>query len=231
MYTQDELLPISALQHLAFCPRQCALIHLESAWSENQLTAEGRLLHERVHQTDDELREGILSARGLRLASRRLGLSGVADMVEFIRQDEAEANAVKLSHRRGWWRPFPVEYKNGRPKKHNADAVQLCAQALCIEEMLGVKITSGAIFYGKTRRRTSVAFDDSLRLETESRARQLHELIRSQKTPAPTVGAHCKSCSLRDSCLPEWTDGVSASAYIRREISSILKEDHPHEKT
>jgi len=139
-YTEDDLIPISALQHFVFCERQCALIHIEQAWTENRLTAEGRLLHERVHDQGGESRAGVRIERGLPLRSLRLGLVGVADVVEFHPLSE------------GGWRPFPVEYKRGKPKRNACDEIQVCAQALCLEEMLGVRIPAGALFYGKTHR-------------------------------------------------------------------------------
>ena len=130
MFTEDNLLPISALQHLLFCERQCALIHLERAWQENRLTAEGRIMHERVHEGGDETRRDVRIVRGLRLRSLALGLVGIADVVEFHRA----ADGVAVPESAGTWRPFPVEYKRGRPKSEPWDAVQLCAQALCLEE-------------------------------------------------------------------------------------------------
>ncbi len=145
-YAEDDLIPISALQHLIFCERQCALIHVEQAWDENRFTAEGRIMHERVHEAGEDSRGTVRVARGLSLRSLRLGLIGKADVVEFHRVE------------RGRWRPFPVEHKRGKPKPDESDKVQLCAQALCLEEMLGAEVPSGAIFYGRTRHRLEVAF-------------------------------------------------------------------------
>ena len=133
MYSEDELLPISGLQHLAFCPRQCALIHVEGVWSENRLSAEGRLFHERVHEGPDGMESGRLVVRGMRLASKRLGLFGIADVVEFLPSNEG----IEIAGRPERWLPVPVEYKRGRSKRGNEDRVQLCAQALCLEECLG----------------------------------------------------------------------------------------------
>jgi len=190
MYSEDELLPLSALQHLVFCERQCALIHLEGAWDDNRLTAEGRLLHERVHEAGDECRGDVRIARGLRLRSLRLGLTGQADVVEFHRQPD------------GTWRPFPIEYKRGRPKPDACDEVQLCAQAMCLEEMLGVEIPQGAIFYGQPRRRHDVALTAALRVQTENAAQRLHELLRSGETPAAVYEKKCDRCSLLELCMP-----------------------------
>jgi CRISPR-associated exonuclease Cas4 len=190
-YSEDDLLPISALQHLIFCERQCALIHVEQAWDENRFTAEGRIMHERVHEVGEESRGNVRVARGVSLRSLRLGLIGKADVVEFHWVEQ------------GKWRPFPVEHKRGKPKPEDSDKVQLCAQALCLEVMLGAEVPSGALFYGRTRHRLDVAFDDALRDETEKAAGKLHELIGSGKTPKPVYAKKCKSCSLMDRCLPQ----------------------------
>lgn len=202
MYEEDDLLPISAIQHLAFCPRQCALIHLERAWEESQLTAEGRLLHERAHEQGRELRERVLAVRGLRLRSLGLGLIGQADVVEFHRCSEDDLAGVPLPGRGGLWRPFPVEYKRGRPKPDDIDEVQLCCQALCLEEMLAVSVPAGAIFYGTERRRTGVEFAAHLRARTRDLAVELHRLMQSRATPEARYSAKCESCSLIGHCLP-----------------------------
>lgn len=211
----DDLLPISGLQHLAFCRRQCALIHVEGAWEENRLTAEGRLLHERAHDAETELRVGILIARGLRLVNRRLGLVGTADVVEF----HPAENGVPLPGHRGGWLPFPVEYKRGKPKTHDADRIQLCAQALCLEEMLNIDIGEGALFYAQPRRREKVILDDCLRLEAENRAREFHTLICDGIVPVAEYNSRCQQCSLLDLCQPQGED--SAAAYLREELESI----------
>jgi len=158
MYTESDLLPLSGLQHLAFCPRQCALIHIEGAWGENRLTAEGRVMHKRVDEREHETRGDVRREYGLRIRSLALGLSGIADTVEFRRDGES-------------WHPFPVEHKRGKPKGDNpCDRVQLCAQAICLEEMCDCAIPAGALFYGETRQREDVAFDPTLRALTAARA-------------------------------------------------------------
>ncbi len=202
MFSEDELVPLSALQHMAFCERQCALIHIEQQWAENRLTVEGEVLHERVHGMESEGRPGLVVARGLRIQSRRLGFTGQADLVEFRLRAAEERGCVRLAERDGWWRAFPVEYKRGRPKPDRRDEVQLCAQALCLEEMLTVEIPEGAIFYGQPRRRWPVAFDAGLRGETEVLAARIHALLASGKTPAAVYEKKCKSCSLIDLCMP-----------------------------
>src|SRR6185437_7045789 len=179
VFSEDELLPISALQHVVFCERQWALIHLEQLWSENRLTAEGRILHDRAHATESESRGDVRVSRGLRIHSLRLGLSGIADIVEFHRNPKG----TRLSGVDGLWQPFPVEYKRGRPKPNQCDEIQLCAQALCLEESLGTNIPAGALFYGKQRRRLEVLLGASLRARTEALAARLHELTHARKTP------------------------------------------------
>lgn len=182
--TDPEAIPLSALQHWRVCPRQCALIHIAGVWEENRLTAEGRLLHERVHQAGDEIRGGVRTVRGLTLVSKRLGLVGQADAVEF----------------RPGAPPFPVEYKRGRPKKDSADALQLCAQAICLEEMLGVSIPAGAIFYGATRRRQDVAFTSDLRAEVEAAVTAIRALLLRGEIPPPIPNDRCRGCSLAAYC-------------------------------
>jgi len=213
MYTESELLPLSGLQHFAFCERQWALIHLEQQWAENRFTAEGRQLHERAHEQRDEWREGIRISRALSIRSLRLGLAGVADVVEFHPQPEGPP------------RPFPVEYKRGRPKPDRCDEVQLCAQAMCLEEMLNAEVPSGAIFYGQPRRRSEITFDASLRAETEALAQRLHALFSAQATPAAEYSRKCEKCSLLQICLPKTAgERRSAARYLRREWSHAIKE-------
>lgn len=199
MYTEDDLLPISALQHLLFCERQCALIHIERAWEENLFTAEGRILHEKVDSGEDCVRAGRRIARSLPLRSLRLGLSGVADVVEFG-PDKADV--------------YPIEYKRGRSKAANWDRIQLCAQAMALEEMLGVSISAGALFYGKSRRREVVVFDEALREETAAASERLHGLIASGRTPVARYEAKCDACSLIGLCMPELPIKKSIGKYL-----------------
>lgn len=212
MYSESDLLPISALQHLAFCERQWALIHLEQQWTENRLTAEGRTLHERSDQGEDETRPGVRICRGMHLRSLRLGLAGKADVVEFRRQAEGQPC------------PFPIEYKRGRPKPGRYDEVQLCAQALCLEEMLGVSVPEGALFYGQPRRRTMVVFDGELRAETERLAARLHYLYTARITPKARYEKKCDSCSLYSLCLPKSTGSGSAQHYLKHAVAAALAE-------
>ena len=188
--TEEALIPISALQHYLFCPRQCALIHVEQLWAEDAATAEGRLLHEKADSGRPEKRPGVRVARSVALRSVALGVTGKADVVEFHGEGSGET------------RPFPVEYKRGKPKAHQADEVQLCAQALCLEEAFGVTVPEGALFYGETRRRQAVSFDDGLRALTARTAAAARAMIATGTTPAPVPMPACRRCSLEALCQP-----------------------------
>jgi CRISPR-associated exonuclease Cas4 len=206
---EGDLIPLSALQHYLYCPRQCALIHVEQIWCENHFTAEGRILHEATSDVGMESRRGVRTVTAMPIASRRLGVSGVADAVEMHKDDA------------GQWRPFPVEYKRGRPKAHLADEVQLCAQAMALEEMLAVNVVEGALFYGETRRRVGVAFDAALRRLTEHVAAEARAMIRAGTTPPATFEKHkCAACSLADLCRPKQLfQRRSAAAWLARCIA------------
>src|SRR5579875_1528466 len=201
----EDALPLSGLQHLAFCPRQWALIHLEQAWEENRLTAEGRLFHENADLPGQSRRHDLRTVRGLMLESRRLRLTGRADVVEFRPE------------------PFPVEYKRGRRKPDDCDLVQLCAQALCLEEMLRQPVPRGAIFYGEPRRRLEVEFSLQLRARTASLAAQMHGLYQSRETPPAKPGSFCQSCSLLNICLPNATAEPTVQIRWRRLQSQALQ--------
>lgn len=185
---EEALIPLSALQHYLFCPRQCALIHVEQLWSEDGATAEGRLLHEKVDAGWPEKRPGIRIARGIALRSFQLGVSGRSDVVEFHADGAA---------------PFPVEYKRGKPKAHRADEVQLCAQGICLEEMFGAPVPEGALFYGLTRRRLLVTFDAELRALTATVASAARAMIARNETPPPLLSPGCKRCSMESLCQPK----------------------------
>jgi len=216
VYVEDDLLPLSALEHLVFCERQCALIHIEQLWDENQATMEGRHLHERPHDAGTEARGVVRTSRGLMVRSLRLGLSGKADVVEFHQLPSGSADGVRLDGATGHWRPYPVEYKRGKLRHQPSYEVQLCAQALCLEEMLGVAVPVGALFYGKSARRQVIAFDENLRRQTETAAARLHELFAQGETPvAIYVQAKCGECSLLSVCLPKAMVGwVGALKYV-----------------
>jgi CRISPR-associated exonuclease Cas4 len=220
VFSEDDLLPLSALQHLVFCERQCALIHLEQVWEDNPLTVQGQQLHEKVDGGIGESRGDLRVARGLPLRSFRLGLAGRADAVELHRLPADEPGAL-LPDGSGPWRPFPVEYKRGEPKAHRADEVQICAQALCLEEMLNAPVPAGALFYGEPRRRQDLSFDRELRELTEQTAERLHRMIASGVTPPPVREPKCDRCSLIGICLPA-APSHSARAYL-----SALVRDEP----
>jgi len=219
MYEEDELLPISALQHLLFCERRAALILLEGLWQDNIFTAEGTVLHERVHQVETECRGDLRIVRGLWLRSLRLGLCGRSDVVEFQRVEGSTESGmvIALPNTEDLWQPFPVEYKRGRLRKEESFEVQLCAQALCLEEMLGINVPAGAIYYGKARRRLEISFIQTIRDKTEAAARRLHELAFAGITPRAQQQAKCHSCSLVDVCLPK-------AMNPKRDVKHYLKE-------
>lgn len=230
MFAEEDLLPLSALQHLLFCERRASLVHVEQIWAENWFTVDGRHLHEQAHDGSRELIGNVLIVRGLHLRSLRLGLSGKADVVEFHRVDEpldqgpSDAGlkmCVKLPRVSGYWRPFPVEYKRGRLRREAGYEVQLCAQALCIEEMLKVRVAAGALFFGQTRRRLEVVFDDGLRTRTEIAAARLHAIITSKSTVKARYEKKCDSCSLVNVCLPK-TTGTNRSAL--KYLTSALRD-------
>ena len=208
-YTEEDLIMLSALQHYVYCERQCALIHIEQLWDENRMTAEGRIMHERVHEQNRESRRDVRIEYGIPLRSLRLGLIGKADVVEFHRV------------RKEFWQPFPVEYKRGKPKHDHCDLIQLCAQAICLEEMLSVSIPSGVIFYGRTRRRLDVSFDETLRRETEDAAEKARQLIASGITPPPIYEKRCESCSLIGECIPKT---IEKKASVKRYLARMMRD-------
>jgi CRISPR-associated exonuclease Cas4 len=221
MYSEDDLLPISALQHLLFCERQCALIHIEGLWADNALTVTGRALHERVHEEGVADLSGVRVTRRLPVRSLRLGLFGFADVVEFHRLASAgvgdqrpRATADPKTPGPGY-RVVPVEYKRGRPRQDACDVVQVSAQALCLEEMLQVRVDEGCLYYARTRRRLRVPINDVLRATTEEAAQRLRRLLESGSTPRARKERKCDNCSLRQVCLPEaMGQGRSGQSYV-----------------
>lgn len=218
-YAPDELLLLSGLQHFLFCRRQWALIHVERQWQENALTAEGRIMHKRV---DDpfftETRKGVIIARAVPVASYQLGLSGVCDVVEF----NAAAEGVKLPGREGFFLPAPVEYKRGKPKREPSDEAQLCAQAMCLEEMLSTTIPYGFLYYGQTRHRVAVQLTPALRELVQNATKEMHAYFKRGYTPRVKPFKGCRSCSLADVCLPNLQEKDNpASTYIRQQLESV----------
>lgn len=219
VYSDDDLLMLSGIQHIAFCERQFALAYIELQWNENVLTTEGHHLHERV---DDPLasdkRGKVITYRAFPLISCQLGLTGRADVVEL---EYSEEHGVQLEGYEGKWLLHPVEYKRGKQKPDDRDAVQVCAQAICLEEMFNIEITNGSLFYAETRRRIIVEFTPELRQRVFGLARRMHELFDNGITPLPEYKSHCKSCSLIDICLPQSLSGkIKASDYLRKELET-----------
>ena len=215
-YTQDDLLPLSGIQHFLFCRRQWALIHVEQQWQENALTAEGRIMHKRV---DDpfftETRNGVVIARSVPVASYRLGLSGVCDVVEFTESPDG----VRLPERAGLYLPAPIEYKRGKEKHDHSDETQLCAQAMCLEEMLSTNIPRGYLYYGETRHRVEIEFTTELRTLVQEMSDEMHNYFSRGYTPRVKTHKGCRSCSLADICLPVLNEKViTASRYIKQNI-------------
>ena len=215
-YPPDEWLALSGIQHFVFCRRQWALIHVERQWQENALTAEGRILHRRA---DDpfftEKRKGGVIGRSVPVFSPALGLTGMCDVVEFV----VAADGIQLPGREGFYRPVPVEYKRGRKKRDHCDEAQLCAQAMCLEEMLATDIPAGTIYYAQTRRREAVAFSADLRDKVLMAVQEMHAYYQRGYTPKVKPTKACRSCSLADICLPDLlTKRVTASKYIRQHI-------------
>jgi CRISPR-associated exonuclease Cas4 len=205
---EEALVPVSALQHYLFCPRQCALIHIEQIWAEDGATAEGQLLHARVDGGRPDRRDGIRTVRGLVLRSFEFGLSGKADAVEFHGTT-----------------PYPVEYKRGRPKSHRADEVQLCAQALCLEEMFGTPVPEGALFYGQTHRRLVVAFDEELRALTGRVAAETRAMIAAGRTPPPKASPACRRCSLAGICRPHKLERPpEVGRWLQRQFAALADD-------
>ncbi len=208
---EEDWLQLSGLQHFTFCRRQWALIHIENQWAENFRTADGHLMHERVH--DQEFRESRgdrLTVRGLAIRSAQLGISGQCDAVEFYR----DPDGIPLRDREGLWQPYPVEYKRGKPKEDNADELQLCAQAMCLEEMLCCTVPEGALYYGEPRRRTVVLFTPELRQQVRDSLTEMHQLYQRRYTPKVKPSKACNACSLKDLCLPKLMNRKKVADYL-----------------
>lgn len=222
MTNPEDYLQMSGIQHFAFCRRQWALAYLEQQWSENLRTAEGRLLHERCH--DESLREkrgNLLIVRGMRVISHRLRLSGACDVVEF----HADPAGVPLQGREGLWLPMPVEYKHGLPKQSDADRLQLCAQAMALEEMLVCDVPRGALFYAEEHRRELVKLTPELRQKTTDMAKEMNDYFVRGYTPKVKPGKYCNACSLKGLCLPVLYRHVDAANYVRAHLAEVNAEE------
>ena len=210
-YREEDYLQLSGLQHFAFCRRQWALIHIEQQWQDNLRTVEGSILHERAHDgTIKERSWDKVTFRGLHVSSAELGISGSCDVVEFVRGEQG----ARLAGEEGLWRPYPVEYKRGGSKVGDADRLQLCAQAMCLEEMLGCAVPEGALFYGETRRRERVVLSGELREQVVGMLSKMHEYVRRGYTPKVKTGKRCSACSLKELCLPALCRVSSVRAYV-----------------
>ena len=215
MYFEEDYLMLSGIQHFAFCRRQWAIIHIEQQWAENYRTTAGELMHKKAHDAGSfEKRGNLLIVRGLRISSHELGVSGQCDVVEF-HQDET---GVEVFGYDGKWNLVPIEYKHGAPKGNNADELQLCAQAICLEEMFQTSIPDGYLYYGENRRRSYVEFTDNLRDEVRKMAKEMHELFRRGYTPNVKPGKQCKACSLENLCVPKLQKAMKAREYIEQSI-------------
>ncbi len=217
-YKEEEFLQLSGIQHFLFCRRQWALIHLEQQWAENYRTTDGMLMHKNAHDDQQRTRRGdVLTVRAMNIHSARLGISGQCDVVEFHRCPEG----VTLSGIEGLWIPYPVEYKRGKAKPNEMDEAQLCAQALCLEEMLCCDIPEGALFYGETRHRQTVTFTPELRSIVEETVKEMHQLYKRGSTPKVKPRKGCNACSLKDLCLPKLMQKASVASYLRRGLEDL----------
>lgn len=232
MFTEDDFIMISALQHYVYCPRQCGLIHVDDVWQENLFTVRGNILHEKVDTDTYETRGTLKTVRGLRIHSFRHGIVGRCDVVEFKETRKRVGHSVPkfsgsesfyaetLKRVQGDFDVMPVEFKSGEPKENISDKVQLCAQVFCLEEMLNTKISQGAFFYGKIRRRNVVEIDNELRLQTESIIASVREVVSKKIVPAAEYAPKCRNCSLQSICQPKAMNKRKLQSYINRLYST-----------
>jgi CRISPR-associated exonuclease Cas4 len=216
MYTEDDLIPISGLQHLLYCERQFALIHVEQLWADNRYTAEGDVLHERVDTEGHESRKLFRQEFGMAIRSLELGIIGKCDLVElYLKPEGGVAEAV------------PVEFKRGKDKESDCDRVQLCAQALCLEEMFGVPVVRGSFYYLGAHRRTVVEIGGELRKLAMSAIGRAREILEGGNTPSAMYDrAKCDRCSLVDLCMPQsvGSGGKRVDKYIEKELAAMRRE-------
>ncbi len=214
-YKEEDFLMLSGIQHFAFCPRQWAMIHIEQQWEENYYTVDGKIMHTNAHEKEFvEKRGNVLITRGLAIHSRELGISGTCDVVEFHKQEQG----VFLPQYEANYMPIPVEYKRGKSKEHQADELQLCAQAMCLEEMLVCEIPKGYLYYGETKKRQEVCFTKELREKVIESFARMHELFQKQHTPKGKKTKCCQSCSLKNLCLPVIEKTVSVKTYLKKNM-------------
>lgn len=217
-YQEEDFLLLSGIQHFAFCKRQWALIHIEQQWQENLRTVEGGILHEKTHDhTIKEKRGDLIISRSMSIFSRTLGITGACDVVEFHKSRDG----ITLHGREATYKPVPVEYKRGKPKQDNADVLQLCAQAMCLEEMLLCTIPEGYLYYGEPKRRLKVLLDEEIREQVKAICQEMHELYDRRYTPKVKPTKACKACSLSELCLPKLCKNPSALAYMKKNVAEI----------
>lgn len=218
-YEESEYLQLSGLQHFRFCRRQWALIHIENQWAENLRTVDGKIMHERAHDAGlREKRGELLITRDMRISSAALGVSGACDVLEFHRSE----NGIPLPGEEGRYQPFPVEYKRGSPREDTANALQLCAQAMCLEEMFCCDIPQGALYYGEIRRREMVDLTPELRNEVTDCLKEMHDFYRRGYTPKVKPRKACNACSLKELCLPKLMRPKSVTSYIRERLEESV---------
>ncbi len=221
-YHEDEMLLLSGIQHFRFCPRQWALIHIEQQWEENHLTIEGQLLHKHVDEPWYRQKCGeYITLRSVNIASQKLGLYGITDLIE-LHPSETNENAIMHPSYPGFWKPYPIEYKRGKPKSNNIDEVQLTAQAMCLEEQYGIHIEKGAFYYGETHHRSEIIFSDNLRNIVIECAIDMHKIYKDKVIPNITHKKHCENCSLKNICMPNSVRCTKVSTYLAKYL---------HEKT
>ena len=217
-YNEEDYLQLSGLQHFRFCRRQWALIHVENQWAENGRTADGAIMHQKAHDAGaKERRSALLIARDMHVFSPTLGIAGACDVVE-VRRSEL---GVPLHGQEGLYQPFPVEYKRGSPRQDTANALQLCAQAMCLEEMLCCEIPAGALYYGEIRRRETVELTQELRHEVRDCLAEMHALYERGHTPRVKPTKACNACSLKERCLPKLLRTGSASGYVKARLEEL----------
>lgn len=216
IYTEDEMLMLSGIQHFMFCPRQWALIHIDQQWEENRLTMEGSLLHANVDNPSYRQKNGdVITLRAVSIASKRLGLYGISDAVELIPVAEGE-DGIRHKAYPGLWKPFPIEYKRGKPKRDFVDEVQLTAQVMCFEEMYNINIECGALYYGEIKHREVIAINQALRNKTIECAGEMHRVFQTGIIPKVKKCKHCRNCSLVDICMPGIEDCSKVSTYLKK---------------
>ncbi len=218
LYSEDDMLMLSGIQHYMFCPRQWALIHIEQQWQENRLTIEGNILHERVNDPTYRQKNGeTITLRSISVASKTLGLYGITDAVE-LHPFVDKKNSITHKRYPGLWSPFPVEYKRGKPKVDERDKVQLAAQVMCLEEMKDIIIPEAALFYFETRQKVVVEINEPLRDLTKKCSKEMHKLMTLGKTPPAVKTKSCRNCSLKDICNPDMFERQQVGQYLKNNL-------------